>query len=169
MTDKLPLTHSLTKSDRDFMSLALHLGRRGLGRVAPNPAVGCVITKQGKIIGRGWTQPGGRPHAETEALSQAGPEAEGTKVYVTLEPCAHQGKTGPCAEALIKAGVSEVHIALKDLESILRKAANQEQSGNLGRICFEALQKISMIHNLLQVYSTIHMFSGHPFYRIPQA
>ena len=77
MTDKPPLTHSLTKSDRDFMSLALHFGRRGLGRVAPNPAVGCVITKQGKIIGRGWTQPGGRPHAETEALSQAGPEAEG--------------------------------------------------------------------------------------------
>jgi diaminohydroxyphosphoribosylaminopyrimidine deaminase/5-amino-6-(5-phosphoribosylamino)uracil reductase len=114
MTDKPPLTHSLTKSDRDFMSLALHFGRRGLGRVAPNPAVGCVITKQGKIIGRGWTQPGGRPHAETEALSQAGPEAEGAKVYVTLEPCAHQGKTGPCAEALIKAGVSEVHIALKD-------------------------------------------------------
>ncbi|HCV49424.1 MAG: riboflavin biosynthesis protein RibD [Rhizobiales bacterium TMED249] len=114
MTGKPPLLHSLTKSDRDFMSLALHLGRRGLGRVAPNPAVGCVITKQGKIIGRGWTQPGGRPHAETEALLQAGTEAEGAKVYVTLEPCAHHGQTGPCAEALIKAGVSEVHVALKD-------------------------------------------------------
>ena len=92
------------------MLLALHLGRRGLGRVAPNPAVGCVIAKQGKIIGRGWTQPGGRPHAETEALLQAGTESRGAKVYVTLEPCAHQGQTGPCAEALIQAGVIEVHM-----------------------------------------------------------
>ena len=99
------------------MLLALHLGRRGLGRVAPNPAVGCVIAKQGKIIGRGWTQPGGRPHAETEALLQAGTEARGAKVYVTLEPCAHQGQTGPCAEALIQAGVIEVHIALKDTDA----------------------------------------------------
>ena len=117
MTDKPSLSHSFTKTDRDFMLLALHLGRRGLGRVAPNPAVGCVIAKQGKIIGRGWTQPGGRPHAETEALLQAGTEARGAKVYVTLEPCAHRAQTGPCAEALIQAGVIEVHIALKDTDA----------------------------------------------------
>lgn len=103
------------------MSLALHLARRGLGRVAPNPAVGCVIAKDGQIVGRGWTQPGGRPHAETQALAQArevAPDAlSGAAAYVTLEPCAHQGQTGPCAQALIEAGVSTVHIALPDPDS----------------------------------------------------
>lgn len=96
------------------MALALNLARRGLGRVWPNPAVGCVIVKDGNIVGRGWTQDGGRPHAETEALGQAGPSARGATAYVTLEPCAHHGKTPPCAEALIAAGVSRVVSALED-------------------------------------------------------
>jgi diaminohydroxyphosphoribosylaminopyrimidine deaminase / 5-amino-6-(5-phosphoribosylamino)uracil reductase len=96
------------------MALALILARRGLGRVWPNPAVGCVIVKGGHIIGRGWTQDGGRPHGETEALRQAGPAARGATAYVTLEPCAHHGKTPPCAEALIAAGVSRVVSALED-------------------------------------------------------
>ena len=86
------------------MTLALSLGRRGLGRTWPNPAVGCVIVQQGHVVGRGWTQPGGRPHAETEALAQAGSAARGADVYVTLEPCSHVGKTPPCAQALIDAG-----------------------------------------------------------------
>lgn len=101
-------------SDRDHMRHALRLGRRGQGRTAPNPAVGCVIVQDGRIVGRGWTQPGGRPHAEVVALTQAGPAARGATAYVTLEPCAHHGQTGPCADALIEAGVSRVVVAIGD-------------------------------------------------------
>ncbi|MCL4169339.1 UNVERIFIED_CONTAM: hypothetical protein GTU68_019960, partial [Idotea baltica] len=86
------------------MKLALALGRRGMGNTWPNPAVGCVIVKDGQIVGRGWTAPSGRPHAEVRALAQAGDAARGADVYVTLEPCAHYGKTPPCAQALIDAG-----------------------------------------------------------------
>lgn len=96
------------------MRHALSLARRGLGNTWPNPAVGCVIVKCGRVIGRGWTQPGGRPHAETMALAQAGMNAKGADVYVTLEPCAHHAKTPPCADALAAAGVSRVVIALGD-------------------------------------------------------
>lgn len=96
------------------MAVALQLGQRGLGRVWPNPAVGCVIVKNARVIGRGFTQPGGRPHAETMALAQAGMAARGSTAYVTLEPCAHTGKTPPCARALIDAGVTRVVTALTD-------------------------------------------------------
>jgi diaminohydroxyphosphoribosylaminopyrimidine deaminase / 5-amino-6-(5-phosphoribosylamino)uracil reductase len=96
------------------MRAALALARRGLGRVWPNPAVGCVIVSDNCIVGRGWTQPGGRPHAETEALRAAGPRAEGATVYVTLEPCCHHGRTPPCADALIAAKVSRVVSAMED-------------------------------------------------------
>jgi len=99
------------------MRHALALARRGLGRVAPNPAVGCVIVGAGRIVGRGWTQPGGRPHAETEALRQAGPAAKGATAFVTLEPCAHQGETPPCADALVAAGVTRVVGAIEDPDS----------------------------------------------------
>ena len=100
--------------DRRFMELALTLGRRGLGNTWPNPAVGAVIVKDGQILGRGWTQPGGRPHAETEALKHAGRAARGGTLYVTLEPCSHQGKTPPCADAVIRAGIARVVSALED-------------------------------------------------------
>jgi diaminohydroxyphosphoribosylaminopyrimidine deaminase/5-amino-6-(5-phosphoribosylamino)uracil reductase len=100
--------------DRRFMALALSLGRRGLGRVWPNPAVGCIIVKDGRIISRGWTADGGRPHAEPQALSEAGKAARGATAYVTLEPCAHHGKTPPCAEALVAAGIARVVIAAGD-------------------------------------------------------
>lgn len=97
------------------MRTALALARRGLGRVSPNPAVGCVILgPDGAVAGRGWTQPGGRPHAETEALRRAGDAARGGTAYVSFEPCAHHGQTGPCAEALIKAGISRVVVATED-------------------------------------------------------
>ncbi|MEO9576392.1 MAG: bifunctional diaminohydroxyphosphoribosylaminopyrimidine deaminase/5-amino-6-(5-phosphoribosylamino)uracil reductase RibD [Tateyamaria sp.] len=102
------------RSDTRFMALALSLGRRGQGNTGSNPAVGCVIVKAGRIVGRGWTQPGGRPHAETQALAQAGSAAQGATAYVTLEPCAHHGKTPPCAEALIDAKVARVVVALQD-------------------------------------------------------
>lgn len=101
-------------TDGDFMTTALSLAERGLGNVAPNPAVGCVLVKDGVVVGRGWTQKGGRPHAETEALAHAGAAARGATAYVTLEPCAHHGKTPPCAEALIAAGVVRVVGAVGD-------------------------------------------------------
>lgn len=96
------------------MALALALGRRGLGRTWPNPAVGAVIVKDGVVVGRGWTQPGGRPHAETEALRRAGAAARGATLYVTLEPCSHFGKTPPCADAIVAAGVARVVSAIED-------------------------------------------------------
>ena len=102
------------EADRRFMDLALSLGRRGLGRTWPNPAVGAVIVKDGVIVGRGWTQPGGRPHAEVEALRRAGEAARGATLYVTLEPCSHHGKTPPCADAVIAAGITRVVSALED-------------------------------------------------------
>jgi diaminohydroxyphosphoribosylaminopyrimidine deaminase / 5-amino-6-(5-phosphoribosylamino)uracil reductase len=101
-------------ADRRFMALALTLGRRGLGRTWPNPAVGAVIVKDGVIVGRGWTQRGGRPHAEIEALRRAGDAARGATLYVTLEPCSHHGKSPPCADAIVTAGVARVVSALED-------------------------------------------------------
>jgi diaminohydroxyphosphoribosylaminopyrimidine deaminase/5-amino-6-(5-phosphoribosylamino)uracil reductase len=96
------------------MRAALGLARRGLGNAWPNPAVGCVIVKDGRVVGRGWTQPGGRPHAEAEALARAGSAAKGATAYVSLEPCSHQGRGPPCAEALIVAGIARIVAALED-------------------------------------------------------
>ena len=95
------------------MALALALGRRGQGKTWPNPAVGCVLVRDGVVVGRGWTQPGGRPHAETVALARAGDLARGATAYVSLEPCSHHGQTPPCAEALIVAGVARVVAAVE--------------------------------------------------------
>lgn len=108
------MTTGLGADDLRFMRAALALARRGLGVVWPNPAVGCVLVKDGRVVGRGWTQPGGRPHAETEALRRAGAAAAGATAYVTLEPCAHHGKTPPCADALVAAGVARVVVACAD-------------------------------------------------------
>jgi diaminohydroxyphosphoribosylaminopyrimidine deaminase/5-amino-6-(5-phosphoribosylamino)uracil reductase len=111
MSEPAPANPAL---DHRFMQLALALGRRGLGRTWPNPAVGAVVVKNGVIVGRGWTQPGGRPHAETEALKRAGKDAKGGTLYVTLEPCSHQGKTPPCVDAIIRAGIARVVSSLED-------------------------------------------------------
>ncbi|MEN8195529.1 MAG: bifunctional diaminohydroxyphosphoribosylaminopyrimidine deaminase/5-amino-6-(5-phosphoribosylamino)uracil reductase RibD [Pseudomonadota bacterium] len=110
------------------MRAALALAGRGLGRVWPNPAVGCVLVEPGgKAVGRGWTQPGGRPHAETDALARAGGAAKGATAYVTLEPCAHHGQTPPCADALIEAGVARVVAATEDPDPRVK-------GGGLGRL-----------------------------------
>lgn len=127
------------EEDRRYMALAIALGQRGLGRTWPNPAVGCVVVRDGRIVGRGWTQPGGRPHAETMALAQAGPAARGATAYVSLEPCAHQGQTPPCAGALIAAGVGRVVSAITDPDgrvagkghAILRAAGISVETGVL--------------------------------------
>lgn len=129
----------MTQSDERYMALALSLGRRGLGRCWPNPAVGCVIVQGGRIVGRGVTQPGGRPHAEPVALAQAGALAKGATAYVTLEPCSHYGKTPPCALALIEAGVARVVVAVEDSDGrvsgngfqMLREAGIQVDVGVL--------------------------------------
>jgi diaminohydroxyphosphoribosylaminopyrimidine deaminase / 5-amino-6-(5-phosphoribosylamino)uracil reductase len=101
-------------ADQRFMQLALTLGRRGQGRTWPNPAVGAVVVKDGVVVGRGWTQPGGRPHAEPEALRRAGGAARGATLYVTLEPCSHFGKSPPCVDAVIAAGIARVVSAIED-------------------------------------------------------
>jgi diaminohydroxyphosphoribosylaminopyrimidine deaminase/5-amino-6-(5-phosphoribosylamino)uracil reductase len=102
-------------SDRAHMQAALALARRGLGNTWPNPAVGCVLVSPGgRVVGRGWTQPGGRPHAEAVALARAGEAARGATAYVTLEPCSHWGRTPPCCDALIRAGVARVVVAAGD-------------------------------------------------------
>lgn len=97
------------------MAAALALSERGRGRTAPNPNVGCIIVSGGRVVGRGWTQPGGRPHAEAMALAEAGDAARGATAYVTLEPCAHHSPRGPaCADLLAASGVATVHVALGD-------------------------------------------------------
>src|SRR5271157_2413003 len=102
------------ETDLEHMRAALALAGRGLGRVWPNPAVGAVLVREGRLVGRGWTQPGGRPHAETEALARAGAAARGATAYITLEPCAHHGRTPPCSKALIEAGIARAVVALED-------------------------------------------------------
>lgn len=126
-------------ADTRHMRTALALGRRGLGLTWPNPAVGCVIVANGRVVGRGWTQPGGRPHAEAVALAAAGDAARGATVYVTLEPCAHHGQTPPCAEALVATGIARVVVACGDPDTrvagrglqILRAAGVEVETGVL--------------------------------------
>lgn len=137
------------------MALALALAERGLGNVWPNPAVGCVLVKAGRVVGRGWTQPGGRPHAESEAIRRAGATARGSTAYVTLEPCAHHGRTPPCVDAMLAAGIARVVIGAVDPDprvngrgiSRLREggvevvvgclddAARRQNAGFFSRIC----------------------------------
>ena len=102
--------------DAHMMAIALRLAERGLGRTAPNPSVGAVIADEqsGEVIARGWTAPGGRPHAETEAIARAGGRARGATMYVSLEPCSHHGLTPPCADAIVTAGLARVVCAIED-------------------------------------------------------
>lgn len=129
-----------------YMRLALALGAEQNGRTAENPAVGCVLVKEGEIIGQGATADGGRPHAETIALMSAGSDASGSTAYVTLEPCSHYGQTGPCANALIEAGIKGCFIAVIDPDprvhwrgaSLMQEAGIDVQIGLLSEEAFEA-------------------------------
>jgi len=128
-----------------MMRAALALARRGLGKTSPNPAVGCVIVRDGAVVGRGWHKKAGTPHAEVHALNQAGELAAGADVYVTLEPCAHFGKTPPCARALVAARVARVYVAVVDPNplvagqgiQILRDAGIEVHTGLLEGPCRE--------------------------------
>lgn len=134
------MSQSAKTSDKDFMRQALRLGRYGLGHTAPNPAVGCVLVKDGRVLATGFTQKGGRPHAEAMALAAAGDAAKGATAYVTLEPCAHEGQTPPCAASLIEAGIARVVYAIDDPDprvngggaAMLRNANIEVESGLLG-------------------------------------
>ncbi len=137
------------------MRSALNLARQGLGRTAPNPTVGCVIIKDNHVVGRGCTAISGRPHAETIALDMAGEQAKGATVYVTLEPCAHEGKTPPCANALIKAGVKKVFVAIKDTDSrvsgrgieMLQEAGVEVEVGLLEKEAYELNKGFFLRHS----------------------
>jgi diaminohydroxyphosphoribosylaminopyrimidine deaminase / 5-amino-6-(5-phosphoribosylamino)uracil reductase len=140
--------------DRRWMRQAIRIGRRGQGTAAPNPSVGCVLVRGNRLIARGWTQPGGRPHAEAVALFRAGGNAKGCTAYVSLEPCSHHGETPPCADALIQAGVVRVVIAAHDpdprvdgrgarrlidaglivQEGVCREEAEGDLSGFMGKV-----------------------------------
>ncbi|HSS47293.1 MAG TPA: bifunctional diaminohydroxyphosphoribosylaminopyrimidine deaminase/5-amino-6-(5-phosphoribosylamino)uracil reductase RibD [Burkholderiales bacterium] len=109
-------------ADHEFMAQALRLAEKGLYSTSPNPRVGCVMVRAGKIIGEGWHEKAGGPHAEILALNRAGEEARGATAYVTLEPCNHQGRTGPCTEALIKAAVARVVAAVQDPNPLVNGA-----------------------------------------------
>jgi diaminohydroxyphosphoribosylaminopyrimidine deaminase/5-amino-6-(5-phosphoribosylamino)uracil reductase len=128
---------SFSAADHAYMAQALRLAEKGLYSTSPNPRVGCVIVRDGQVVGTGWHERAGHPHAEIHALKAAGPAAEKATVYVTLEPCSHHGRTPPCADALIKAGVSKVIMAMEDPNPVvagtggvqLRKAGIEVEAG----------------------------------------
>ncbi len=137
---------ALSGDDERFFHAALALGRRNLGATSPNPAVGALVVKEGIVVGRGFTAPGGRPHAEPQALAQAGEFSRGATLYVTLEPCAHHGRTPPCAEAIVAAGVARVVAGLKDPDprvagrgfALLRSAGIEVEANVLADLCRRA-------------------------------
>ncbi|MDE2911302.1 MAG: bifunctional diaminohydroxyphosphoribosylaminopyrimidine deaminase/5-amino-6-(5-phosphoribosylamino)uracil reductase RibD [Paracoccaceae bacterium] len=113
-------------ADLRWMRTAIRLGERNIGQVWPGPAVGCVLVRDGRLVGRGWTGRGGKPHAEAAALRQAGDRARGATAYVSLEPCAHHGRTPPCAHALIAAGVSRVVTPIVDPDTRVSDRGHRE-------------------------------------------
>ena len=113
----------------DYMEQALSLAKLALGQVSPNPAVGVVVVKNDIVVGRGYTQPPGSWHAEVVALNQAGKKAQGGVMYVTLEPCCHYGRTPPCTQAIIAAGIAEVHLAILDANPLVSGRGKDELEG----------------------------------------
>lgn len=150
----------MSATDTKYMKRALTLARKGIGRTAPNPAVGCVIVKEGGIVGEGWHRKAGTPHAEVHALAMAGDAGRGADVYVTLEPCCHTGQTPPCSDALIRAGVRRVIAGFADpnprvngggLEA-LRQAGIETVCGVLEDEC-----------RAINLPFLKHIASGHPY------
>ncbi len=143
-----------TASDLDHMRRALKLALRGRGRTAPNPIVGAVLVRDGRVVGEGWHRAIGGPHAEIEALAAAGRKARGATLYVTLEPCAHHGRTPPCTEALIAAGIRRCVVAVRDPHTIvngrglrrLRAAGVDVEVGTLAAEVREALGGYLLAH-----------------------
>ena len=137
-----PVSAAASPDDHRWMGAALALAARGRGRTSPNPSVGCVIVRGGAVVGRGWTQPGGRPHAEAIALAEAGPAAQGATAYVTLEPCAHVSPRGPaCADLLASHGVARVVTAQTDPDP-------RTNGKGLARLAAAGVQAISGIRSV---------------------
>ena len=160
------MTTQWLSEDHEFMAEALRLARLGLYSTDPNPRVGCVIVKDGQIVGRGWHKQAGTPHAEVHALIEAGDNAKGSTAYVTLEPCSHTGRTPPCANALINAGVARVVAAMQDPNPLVAGSG------------FKALEAtgISVAFGLMQAEAEAlnpgfikRMTEGRPFVRIKLA
>jgi diaminohydroxyphosphoribosylaminopyrimidine deaminase/5-amino-6-(5-phosphoribosylamino)uracil reductase len=151
--------------DERFMHMALAMARRGLGVTAPNPAVGAIIVdpRTCRVIARGCTQPGGRPHAETEALKRAGERARGATMYVTLEPCSHHGRTPPCADALIAAGIARVVCALKDPDPRVSGKGLQRLKAAGIEVVIGTCEKASMWQTAGHV---LRMRAGRPFVQL---
>lgn len=122
-------------NDRFFMERAITLARKGYGCTSPNPLVGAVVVRDGEIVGEGWHARYGGPHAEVHALEAAGKKAEGATIYVSLEPCNHQGKTPPCTEAVIRSGISRVVMAMED--------PNPKASGGIARLCEAGIEVLT--------------------------
>jgi diaminohydroxyphosphoribosylaminopyrimidine deaminase/5-amino-6-(5-phosphoribosylamino)uracil reductase len=135
MEEQLPsgerLTSRLTPEDRRFLDRAVELGRRGWGQVHPNPMVGCVLVRDGVVVGEGWHRAYGGPHAEVEALEEAGEKARGATAYVSLEPCDHYGHTPPCSRALLEAGVGRVVYGGSDPGAVSRGGAQTLREGGV--------------------------------------
>jgi diaminohydroxyphosphoribosylaminopyrimidine deaminase/5-amino-6-(5-phosphoribosylamino)uracil reductase len=150
----------MSATDTKYMKRALTLARKGIGRTAPNPAVGCVIVKDGGIVGEGWHKKAGMPHAEVHALAMAGTAAQGADVYVTLEPCCHTGKTPPCSDALIKAGVRRVVVGMTDPNP-------RVNGGGMNALKRAGIETVSGIHEDecrgINRPFIKHVTSGHPF------
>jgi len=155
-----------TEQDCKYMAEAMRLAANGLYSTDPNPRVGCVLVAGGEIVGKGWHVRAGQAHAEVNALAEAGLRSQGAIAYVTLEPCSHQGRTGPCADALIKAGVAGVVIAMKDPNPLVagngvRRLVDANISVRVGLLSEQA--------NALNSGFIKRMSSGRPFVRIKMA
>ncbi|MQW85950.1 bifunctional diaminohydroxyphosphoribosylaminopyrimidine deaminase/5-amino-6-(5-phosphoribosylamino)uracil reductase RibD [Sinorhizobium saheli] len=154
-----------TREDERFMAAALRLARRNLGQTSTNPSVGCLVVRDGTIVGRAVTAPGGRPHAEAQALAEAGEKARGATAYVTLEPCAHHGKTPPCADALIASGVARVVVSILDPDErvagsgvvMLRNAGIAVDIGVLHEEGERALEAYLMRQRMKRPYVTLKL------------
>src|SRR6185369_5666938 len=150
----------MTNNHERYMKRALTLARKGVGRTAPNPAVGCVIVKNDKVIGEGWHRKAGSPHAEVHALAMAGRAARGADVYVTLEPCCHTGQTPPCSDALIKAGVKRVIAGTADPNP-------QVNGGGLKALELAGIETVCGLMEdecrAVNRHFFKHVTSGHPF------
>ena len=119
--------------EASFMREALRLARKGVGRTSPNPAVGAVVVRSGRVVGRGFHRAAGLPHAEIEALREAGSAARGADLYVTLEPCDHRGRTGPCTEAILEAGIARVAYAMEDPNPMVSGPRGEAAAGGGAR------------------------------------
>jgi diaminohydroxyphosphoribosylaminopyrimidine deaminase/5-amino-6-(5-phosphoribosylamino)uracil reductase len=155
-----------TAEDAEYMRLALALGRRGLGRTRPNPPVGAVVVKGGRIVGSGWHRRAGTAHAEAIALAQAGSAARGATLYLTLEPCTHQGRMPPCAPAVVAAGVKRVVVAVADPNPVVsrRGLAQLRRAGIAVTLGVEHEAAAELIRGFGR-----HVLSGRPFVRVKLA